>query len=130
MNYNEFNCILFESKLGRNEIKKAANIYWKKNGHQTDSKYDPPDPVRKYASIGDIKKDIKSIIARRRTTAQNIKTYKSDIPELIKRELIYSQISNNSYGTDRNRYRSKLRKIALRRKEEEKLDKYRKLFDL
>lgn len=32
MNYNEFNCILFESKLGRNEIKKAANIYWKKMG--------------------------------------------------------------------------------------------------
>lgn len=125
MNYNEFNCILFESKLGRNEIKKAADIYWEKNGHQ-----DPPDPVRKYASIGDIKKDIKSIIARRRETAQNIKTYKSDLPELIKRKLMYSQISNNSYGTLRNRYRSKLRKLALRRKEEEKFDKYRKLFDL
>lgn len=120
MNYNEFDNILFESKLGRNALKKAFAGY--AYAHDNRGHYQP--------TISDIKKDIKKIIAIRNERAKNIKIHKSDVPKEIKRELLDRQHFDNEKINIRQNHRSHLRELTRKRKKQEELNKYRKLFKL
>lgn len=93
MNYNQFNNILFESKLGRNEIKRAFLDLNHSLGY--DEYIDRSLKQFGINNASDLKNKIKNKINQRRELAFLLSKHRNNINSQIKKDLLKKQKENN-----------------------------------